>query len=218
MIIDDLIAQFKAWLPEGWVGSDTPNLDAVAAGISAILAVNYEQINYALLQARIDTCTGDNIDSFARDYFGNYCSRLPNESDGAFRLRVKANLIINAQTRESIETALLQLTGFIPLIWEPMAFDQGFALGYSYLGYNSPTSPGGLSAYHPYYYRITVFRLGNPALNIFGGLGNSIYLGGPGALVDPNIFGDYISDEAIIQVLEHVNTAGVEYNLTIIDL
>lgn len=210
---NEFVDLLKDWLPAGWAGSETPNLDALLSGPAAGFAFNSEQLYYTKLQMRVQTATGENLDAIALDYFGTQVARLPEESDGAFRLRLLANLRIDSQTRVCIETAILQLTGLIPVIWEPFRAADNGAYGVN-LVYGHSTYGGG----EPYYYHITVFRRASPFIAVFGGYGAALYYGGPGAYFDPAFFAEYISDAAINQVLQRLTAAGVRYDAVIIDV
>ena len=210
---EQIVNRLKRWLPQGWSGSDTPVLDAVLNGGAAGAEFNYEQLGYVQAQMRVQTATGENLDAIAQDYFGSYLNRLPEESDGAYRLRILANLQVDSQTRAAITSAILQLTGLIPVIWEPFTVADNGAYGVN-LVYGRTTYAGG----EPYWYHITVFRRSAPFLDVFGAYGNGLVYGGPGAYLDPYFFGEYISDAAIIQVLDRLTAAGVKYDLTIIDV
>lgn len=210
MTQQEIAEAIKSWLPSGWAASDTPNIDAINGAAALGLAYNYAQLDYAQAQSRVQTATGENLDNIAWDFFGQSVTRFPGESDGAWRLRLWANLRIDSQTKECIEGAILQLTGLIPVIWT--------AYGDTGLGVNYALGVSPLAGYMPFWYHITVFRYGSPFIQLFGGLGQGLYLGGPGALYDPTMSGEYISDAAITQVLDRFTAAGVTYELDIIDL
>jgi hypothetical protein len=131
----DILIRLKAVLPGGWFPltsagqpSATPILDALLSGPAWALSWAYSLIQYVQLQQRIATATDVFLDLCARDYFGGGLTRNNGETDAAFSIRIRASLLRPAATRAAITTALTNLTGRAPNIFEP--WDTGDAGGY----------------------------------------------------------------------------------------
>jgi hypothetical protein len=116
---DDMAARMAAVLPARWFGDTTPVLDAVLAGIGAIWATLYAQLQAVIAQARIATASGGFLDMISEDFFGTTLPRRPAEADGAFRARILAALLRPRATRPAMMAVLTALTGRPPLIFEP---------------------------------------------------------------------------------------------------
>ena len=59
------------------------------------------------------------MDMISTDFFGTELPRLAGESDTSFRSRITEELLRSRASREALNTALNQLTGFYPVIVEP---------------------------------------------------------------------------------------------------
>jgi hypothetical protein len=128
----DMKARIRALLPYGWFSDSTPILDAVLNGIGWALASVYGLITYAALQTRISTATDGFLDLISFDFFGNGLPRKTDETDSAFRARIRSELLLQRATRAGVAEALFILTGREPIIFEPTrALDTG--------GLNTPT-------------------------------------------------------------------------------
>jgi hypothetical protein len=159
----DMVTRLKAVLPSGWFPltptgqpSTTPILDGILSGIAWALSFAYTLAAYANLQQRIATATDVFLDLAALDYFGGNLTRNSGETDTAWSLRIRANLLPPAGTRAAMVTALTNLTGVAPVIFEPFnPMDTG---GYNYggLGYNVAGGYGSLVL--PAQAFITAFR------------------------------------------------------------
>lgn len=117
----DILVRLQSYLPRGWFGdySQTPNLNAVLQGAAWGLANEYSLLTFAALQSRISTATGGWLDIISNDFFGTALPRLANETDGAFRARILANLFIKGPTRRDMSAVLTLITGNKPDIFEP---------------------------------------------------------------------------------------------------
>jgi hypothetical protein len=121
-----MAVRVRAVLPSRWfpVSSEggptaTPVLDGLLAGLGAGWAAIYSQLAYAKLQTRIATATDVFLDLISGDFFGSELSRHAGEPDGAFRARVQASLLAPKATRAALTAALLDLTGQMPVVFEP---------------------------------------------------------------------------------------------------
>lgn len=116
--ITDLAARLKAQIPHSWFKS-SPKFDATLQGPAWALSTIYSQITYAALQTRIATATDGYLDLIANDFFGTNLPRLTNETDGAYRTRILANLFVKGPTRANMSAVLTLITGRTPDIFEP---------------------------------------------------------------------------------------------------
>lgn len=116
--INDMFARLRAQFPRSWFGA-SPNFDATLQGPAWALSTNYAQITYAALQSRIKTATDGYLDIIAADFFGTGLLRITNETDGAYRTRILANLFVKGPTRADMSAVLTLITGTAPTIFEP---------------------------------------------------------------------------------------------------
>lgn len=116
---NDMLARLRAVLPEGWFPDDAPVLDAVLTGIAYSLAWAFSLIAYAANQTRLLTATDVFLDILAVDFFGGRIFRKGGESDASFRARIRRELLRPKATRSALALALTDLTGQVPLIFEP---------------------------------------------------------------------------------------------------
>jgi hypothetical protein len=114
----DLFTRLKALIPKSWFQS-SPYFDATLQGPAWALSSIYSQITYAALQTRISTATDGYLDLIANDFFGTNLPRLTNETDGAYRTRILANLFVKGPTRANMSAVLKLVTGTAPTIFEP---------------------------------------------------------------------------------------------------
>jgi hypothetical protein len=116
----DFFKRIKARMPSGWFGSTSPILDALLGGIASAFVTVYAAYQYLLAQTRLQTSTDGWLDLSAADYFGESgLSRLANETDPAYRTRIKINIIRERGTRAALVKILTDLTGRAPVIVEP---------------------------------------------------------------------------------------------------
>ena len=128
----DILSRLRALLPVSWFPVSAPNLDASLAGAAWAFSSNYAQLTYVALQTRIKTATDGWLDVISYDFFGTTLPRLTNETDGAFRARILANLFVKGPTRSCMSKVLELITGSAPSIFEPSntsdsgGWDSGF--------------------------------------------------------------------------------------------
>ncbi len=122
----DFLGRLKAVLPWRWFPvtgayetTSTPILDAVLAGLASAWATIYSLLSYAKLQTRIATATDVFLDIIGLDFFGLTLRRQANETDTQYRTRIEANLLRPRGTRPAMVSALTELTGWAPVIFEP---------------------------------------------------------------------------------------------------
>ncbi len=108
-------------LPRGWFAEpgSTPVLDGILAGLGYAHAQLSTWIAFSRLQIRLAKATDDFLDGIAADFLGTRIYRLDGETDAAFRLRIRREILRSRATRAAMVAALVDLTGQIPLIVEP---------------------------------------------------------------------------------------------------
>jgi hypothetical protein len=116
---DDMLARLRSVLPQRWFPDETPVLDALLSGLAASWAFLHSQLSYAARQARLATATDAWLDVIASDFFARRLVRRPAEPDDAFRQRIRQELVRERGTRRALVSALSDLTGREPVIFEP---------------------------------------------------------------------------------------------------
>lgn len=117
--LTDIFNRMKRYLVSWFSTSNTPNLDALLQAYAYTGNYAYQLSQYAQLQTRLKTATGQFLDLAAEDYFGSALPRRPNESDDAYRTRILLNIIRERATRYAIIKILVDLTGRVPIVFEP---------------------------------------------------------------------------------------------------
>lgn len=142
---NDMQARLQAVLPTSWFKSPTPIKNALLAGIGWMHAQSYALLNYVKQQSRVATASDIFLDIAAQDYTGARVARRLQEGDSSFRSRLQTALLPNAATRSASRAQLFQLTGNVPVVFEPtQPMDTG-AYGYGGLGYNAAGGYGSLN-------------------------------------------------------------------------
>ena len=115
----DMAARLRAALPGRWFGDVAPVLDGVLAGVAAVWAAIHAQLQAVIAQTRVATANGAFIDMIALDFFGRRVRRRVVEGDDPFRVRVLREMRRERGTRGAVVSALVDLTGRAPLLFEP---------------------------------------------------------------------------------------------------
>ncbi len=115
----DILYRLKQVLPLRWFPDDTPVLDTLLNGVAWAWAWVYDLLQFVRSQSRISTAEGAWLDLIAVDYFGPRVTRRIGESDSAYSLRIRRELIRERGTRRAIISALTDQTGRLPIIFEP---------------------------------------------------------------------------------------------------
>lgn len=102
-----------------WFNTDHEVLDTVLESYVLTSIFNFSQLVYDRFQMRLQGAFGDNLDLISCDYFGTTLPRRVDESDNAFKRRIKANLLQERATRHGMDNALYILTGYHPKLFEP---------------------------------------------------------------------------------------------------
>ncbi|MDE8348945.1 MAG: hypothetical protein POG74_05595 [Acidocella sp.] len=184
---NDMLARLKSVLPVRWFADTTPILDAVLNGFAWAWCELYALLGFVKLQTRLASASGIFLDIAAIDYFGLTLSRHTGESDAAFSLRLRANLIAPRATRAGLVLALENETGRTPFVFEPLnATDTG--------GYNSYTLGYGMVGGYgcqnlPFQFFVQAFRPNASPISNAGG-----YNDGPGGYGVAPMFYSNVSD------------------------
>lgn len=164
---NDVTGRLQALLPARWFVGSTPVLNAVLAGIAALLSQIYSLYAYAKQQSRILTSSGAFLDLVAGDYFGSGLPRMASETDAAYLARIQANLFVKRVTRPAMSAALTTLTGNPPTIFEPMnPADTGCFSTPASNGYFGVARAGSMAL--PFTAFITVYRTAPAAASLGG--------------------------------------------------
>jgi hypothetical protein len=168
----DMLARLRTVLPARWFPDDAPVLVGLLSGLASSWSWAYQQLQYVKAQTRIATATDIWLDIIACDFFGNRLVRRVPQSDDAFRSRIRRELFRERGTRGAIVSVLQDLTGRVPVVFEPARpTDTG---GYTSLngagggiGYCSAGAWGSLAL--PFQCFITAYRpLGSGIATVFG--------------------------------------------------
>lgn len=168
----DMLARIKLVLPARWFSDTTPILDALLTGLATAWGRLFALLSYIQSQNRIATATGVFLDVASVDYLGGALPRRAGEVDSAYSTRIRKNLLSPRATRDSVVQTISNLTGRVPVIFEPRnTFDTG---GYNTnLGYNTTGGYGSMML--PYQFFLTAYRPNATPISNAGG-----YNYGPG--------------------------------------
>lgn len=211
----DVFVRLKGAMPVRWFGTtadSTPILDAILAGIAAVLSWLYSLYAYAKLQTRIATATDGWLDLIAADFFGSALPRQSGESDNSYRSRIRAELIQAKATRSAIIQAVTALTGRAPKIFEPFRpADTGAYNSAQSLAWN--TAGGWGSTQLPAQYFITCYRphAANGLANVMG-WGVSVGAWNTGSQINYATLANWdanVPDSAIYDCVAKTTAAGV---------
>ena len=117
---------------------------------------------YANLQSRIATATDVFLDMIALDFFNGRIARKSGEPDAALSLRIRREILRPRNTRAAIVQVLTDLTGKVPIIFEPANATDTGGIGFtgmtvgSGLGIGIAGGIGSLAL--PYQAFITAYR------------------------------------------------------------
>ena len=175
----DILARLKAVLPANWFPDQTPVLDAVLTGIATAWTSLYALLTEVQLQSRIATATGSFLDGASQDFFGQGLLRRLLEPDVAFRGRIASELVRQHATRDALNSAVVDLTGVLPVLFEPSRpADTG---GYATPGLAYGTAGAFGSMNLPFQVFVTVTRQPSDGIAIIAGYGT------PGPLARANL-------------------------------
>ena len=181
----DMATRLRAVLPTHWFPDSAPVLDGLLSGLAVAWSSIYNLLQYVKAQTRIGTASDIWLDVIALDFFGTRIPRWVNEGDDAFRARIKREIFRERGTRAALTTALQDLTGRSPVVFEPArTSDTG--------GYTTLSGSGGGIAYGaaggwgslnlPFQCFITAYRPASSGIATVNGWGNGAGGYGVGAL------------------------------------
>lgn len=124
---NDMVGRLKAALPPTWfpntpaaaTSSNSPVLDGLLAGVATTWVWVFSLLQFVKSQTRIATASGVFLDIIASDFFGSFLYRRIAELDGSLRSRIQKNLFRPKITRAALIEVLTDLTGNVPVIFEP---------------------------------------------------------------------------------------------------
>lgn len=176
-----LLIRLRALLPSGWFATETPVLDSVLSGPATAWAYVLAMAEYARLQLRIHSATGQWLDTMAKDFLGNRVKRRLREQDEHLRERVLHELLRERTTRAAVTRVLTDMTGREPVIFEPAHCGDTGAYRAAWPGGNH----GGGLAYglaggwgsldHPFQVFVTALRPGLESVAYGIGWGDGAY-------------------------------------------
>lgn len=153
---NDMVDRLKSVLPARWFGDVTPICDALLNGLANAWSSLFGLLQVTGLQARMATATGIFLDIASTDFFGSTMPRRVSESDAAFSLRLRTNVLAERATRAGLSSALLNLTGRAPEIFEPLNADDTGGYNSGTLGYGVAGGYGSRSL--PFQFFVTAYR------------------------------------------------------------
>jgi len=175
----DIVARLKAVLPSRWFPDSTPTLDAVLNGLATTWSDLCALLATTRAQARLATATDSFLDGFGIDFFGARLSRRILESDPAFRDRLSRELLRDRTTRSAVVAMLTDLTGRIPVIFEPALPADTGAYNSPSLAYGAAGGWGSLAL--PFQCFVTAYRPHTSGIATIAGYGT------PGPLARANL-------------------------------
>ncbi|EON13164.1 hypothetical protein [Pandoraea sp. SD6-2] len=153
----DMFQRLRALLPTTWFPGVALILDALLNGVAYAMSFAHSLWAYAKLQTRIVTATDGWLDMIAWDFFGTSLLRAPGQSDDSFRIRIVINLLRGKGTRPAMVQVLKDVTGQVPVIFEPnRPMDIGALNSPTSAGYCGVARMGSMAV--PYTAMITAFR------------------------------------------------------------
>lgn len=115
----DMLSRLRTALPMRWFPDEAAILNGLLSGLASAWSWVYDLLQYVKAQTRIETATDIWLDIIAQDYFGSRVTRRAGQSDAVFRNRVRRELFRERGTREAVISALQDLTGRAPHVFEP---------------------------------------------------------------------------------------------------
>lgn len=171
-----MASRMLALLPTGWFGDRKPVLQSLMQAVGSGLASFWTLLQAVSAQTRITTATGSFLDLISQDFFGPRLPRFPDEADDAFRLRITEALLRPRSTRAALVRGIEELTGRLPLVFEPACTTDtgGYSIGG--IGYGAGGGWGSLAL--PFQFFLKVYRPsggGIPELAGYGSGGIPVY-------------------------------------------
>ncbi|MDR3718396.1 MAG: hypothetical protein P4K98_06310 [Bryobacteraceae bacterium] len=209
----DIITRMRAVLPARWFPDTAPILDSLLAGIGAVWAIIYQQLEFVAAQARIGTAAGLFLDLIAADYFGTKLRRQAGQSDDSLRTKILKEILRERTTREALRTSLSDVTGRDPIIFEFSRPADTRAWGMA-CGWGTAGGWGSLDM--PFQCLVTAFRPLSGGVAVLDGWGETAGGWGGGAIgyASFSMIGGQISDDqieaAVVGVMPAATTAWLQ--------
>lgn len=221
----DFSNRLRELVPQGWFSDkdDTPVVSALFDGDGANASFNFTQMKYIYNQQRLQTMTDVNLDIFAVDYFGAAgLRRRQGETDNNYFTRIASRLLMPANSRDALNNAIGQLTGYNSIFFEPFnGVDTGYynrvntlAYNVNVGGYGSPNMPDQffVDVFLPIETGIpNVVGYDNPSLVYVMSSGYAHGAGttyGPTAYADPNTVISNVTNADVYAVIATHKAAG----------
>ena len=166
--LQDMLARLKATLPARWFPDSTPILDGLLTGLAQTWSSLYAKLAFVRLQTRLATATGGFLDAISRDFLGAMLSRRLSEPDAAYRVRISKELLRERNTRNAVVTVLTDLTGRVPIVFEPSRPADTGAYGTA-AGYGAAGGWGSLAL--PFQCFVTAYRAQGSGIATVAGYG-----------------------------------------------
>lgn len=204
----DILSRLQQLLPKGWfsVGASAIK-DALLVGSASMFAYIFSMFAYLKLQTRIATATDGFLDLISADFFGINLPRASGQTDTSYRARIQAALFTEKGTRAAMIRVLTQLTGRVPVIFEPSRSIDTGGLNSGNLALGVSGAIGSLS--YPYQSFVTVFRPHGTGIPNVNGLGNplaALNVGGLELVGASQI--NSVQDADIFSAIENVKVCG----------
>jgi hypothetical protein len=164
---NDIVTRLKRLMPNGWFQNGLSAIrDALLAGLATSFAFIFSMLSYIRQQTRIATATDGFLDLIATDFFGDGLLRQGAQTDTSYRARILSAIFLERGTRAAIIRVLTQLTGRVPIVFEPARIPDAGA-------YNSNSMAYGVGRYgslnYPYQAFVIAFRPLNSGIRNVGG-------------------------------------------------
>lgn len=179
----NMLGRLEAALPRGWFPDTSPVLDVPLSGSAALLNQLYQLLSYIKQQTRIATAGDVFLDLIAQDYLGWRVSRRPGQGDDAFRRRIQVEILRPRATRQALISALTDLTGVAPQVFEPRWAPDTGGVGWQGMTVGTGLSVGGAgvvgaggwgSLNLPFQFFVTAYS-GNSQIGGVGGVMGAYY-------------------------------------------
>ena len=177
--LQDMLARLKATLPARWFPDSTPILDGLLTGLAQTWAYLYAKLAFVRLQTRLATATDGFLDAISRDYLGAMLPRRLSEPDAAYRVRIRKELLRDRNTRNAVVSVLTDLTGRVPVVFEPSRPADTGAYGTA-AGYGAAGGWGSLAL--PFQCFVTAYRAQGSGIATVAGYGGPSGGYGSGAI------------------------------------
>lgn len=214
----NIVGRLTSLLPRGWLPDVAPAASVPLSGAAQLWDEIFALLAYVKEQTRITTAGDVFLDLAARDYLGVRVGRKPGQTDDSFRARIKVEVLRPRATRAALISAITDLTGISPGVFEPrwppdtggygnIGMSLGTALAYG--GASGGGAGGWGSLALPFQFFVTAYT-GNSQFGGIGGIGGFYYGtgwagGGYGSLTN-NAAGagsiEYLSAEQSTNVID----------------